>query len=66
MNLAAVNTMHPERNKFVADMKIKATGDLKLYDSPACKGTCTCNKAIIESTKFFIGRNNSWLELHVH
>lgn len=54
MNLPVVNTMHPERNKFVADMKIKATGDLKLYDSPACLGTCTCNKGITESTKFFI------------
>ena len=35
MNLAAVDTIWPQSNKFVTGMKIKATGESKLNDSPA-------------------------------
>ena len=34
VNLAAVDTIHPLSSKFVTGVKIKATGDSKLNDSP--------------------------------
>ena len=34
VNLLVVDTIHPQRSKFVAGVKIKAAGDLKLIDCP--------------------------------
>ena len=36
VNLPVVDTVHPERNKLVMGVKIKATGELKLNNSPVC------------------------------
>jgi len=34
VKLTLVDTIHPQSNKFVMSVKIKATGDSKLNDSP--------------------------------
>jgi len=37
VNLAVVDANHPTRNKFTTGVKIKATGESKLNDSPVLK-----------------------------
>ena len=40
LKLPVVDKIHPQSNKFVTGVKIKATGDPKLNDSPGVKAPC--------------------------
>ena len=45
VNLPEVDIIHPKRNKFALSVKIKATGESKLNDSPGTGYICI-NKCI--------------------
>jgi len=50
VNLPVVDTIHPCRNKFVTAVKIKATNESKLSDSPVLNGKHLWKKLTTEVT----------------
>ena len=50
VNLPAVERIHPQSNKFVTSVKIKATSSTKLNDSPQCSTYMYIKPLVIKRT----------------